>query len=190
MNTQIEFDADNLFYGPEEDFFRNNKEQFVFNCCDTCIAVASKIKKLNIKKLNKRIRYLEEENRELRKDIQKTRNDWKEALDEIADIETVCFHDQNSLCIKKDGLAFKIRKRLIEIKLELNQKVLAAKEQAESWQEIAVKMVCFGGLKSKTKFLKKVLQEYHSLIKKYSIANAPLATSLPKEFERSFRKKC
>jgi len=161
MNTQIEFDADNLFYGSEEDFFRKNKEQFVFNCCDTCIAVANKIKKLK-----KRIRYLEEENQELRSQIHKIRNDWKESLDELEDIEQVCFKNSN-FPIPNNSIAFRIRKRLIEIKLELNNKVETKQKQAGDWQNLAVDMLYFVSLKSRTKLGKSLLKRYHSLINKY-----------------------
>jgi hypothetical protein len=125
MNTQIEFDEDNNFFGDEE----RNYVRFYNNKC-TCANYENDIKKIlrKLKKLQKEIYekdQLLEEARKTNAVLEESKKINAVLQHELNLVEEVCFKNSDGFypyILPENTLAFRIRKRLVEIKIELNKK--------------------------------------------------------------------
>jgi hypothetical protein len=131
MNTQIEFDEDNKTFGFEEWEYLNFRSRSNNRINETII---DELEKQNEQLVVLKKFYLESQ-RKLKK-LQKEIYEKDELLEkaekinavhqyELNLVEEVCFKNSNPFypySLPENTLAFRIRKRLVEIKIELNKK--------------------------------------------------------------------
>lgn len=125
MNTQIEFDEDNNFFGDEE----RRYVRFYSNKCrcvdhkDVTKNISTKLKKLQ-KEICEKDELLKKA-REINAILEETKKINTVLQHELNLIEEVCFKNSHGFypyILPENTLAFRIRKRLVEIKIELNKK--------------------------------------------------------------------